>query len=115
MCNKCNSMATFILGVLIGAAVGVLYAPAKGETTRKKVKKWAKDTYDDGKDELMDRTQQLREKFSVKAESAKEKALEMKERFSEKAAEMKEQAQEKIGELREKAADQLEKAAKKIR
>ena len=56
MCNKCNSISTFILGALIGAAIGIMYAPAKGETTRKKVKKWAKETYADGKEELEDRT-----------------------------------------------------------
>jgi len=126
MCNKCNSMSTFILGALIGAAIGVLYAPAKGETTRKKVKKWVKETYEDGKDELMDRTHELREKLSVQTAAAKEKAEELKEltaekaeelkeRLNEKAAEIKLQAQEKIDVLRAKAADQLEKAAKKLR
>ena len=115
MCNKCNSISTFILGALIGAAVGILYAPAKGETTRKKVKKWAKEAYADSKDELAERTEQLREKLAGKTESAKEKALEMKEKVSEKAAELKEQAQEKIDELREKTAEQLEKVVKKLR
>ena len=115
MCNKCNAWSTFILGALVGAAAGILYAPAKGETTRKKLKKWAKDTYDENKEELTQRAQKLREQLADKTAAAKEKAGELKEFAMEKAADFKAQAQEKIGELREKAADQLEKAAKKLR
>lgn len=113
MCNKCNSVASFILGALLGAAVGVLYAPAKGETTRKKVKKWAKDTYEDGKDELAERTQELREKFAAKAESAKEKAGELKDLAVEKATAIKSQVQEKLEALREKTTNKPENTAKK--
>ena len=49
MCNRnCGSnFAAFVLGVLMGAAAGVLLAPAKGETTRRKLKRWANDTYED--------------------------------------------------------------------
>ena len=52
MCDKCNcnckaagaGLAAFLLGALVGAAAGLLYAPAKGETTRRRLKRWANDT-----------------------------------------------------------------------
>ena len=40
MCHKCEcagaGIAAFLLGALVGAAAGVLLAPAKGEVTRRK-------------------------------------------------------------------------------
>ena len=39
MCHKCEcagaGIAAFLLGALVGAAAGVLLAPAKGEVTRR--------------------------------------------------------------------------------
>ena len=127
MCNRHGEgLATFVLGALIGAAVGVLFAPAKGETTRKKLKKWAENTYEDGKEEFLAHTKDLREKVLGHAKDVKgkvaqakealaERAGALKERFGEKAEEFKQIAEEKTEDLRNKAADGLEKAAKKLR
>ena len=130
MNDRCNchaeGLATFVLGALVGVAVGVLLAPAKGETTRRKLKRWAEDAYEDGVEELsgrareikervMDRTEALKGKFSDAKDAMQERAGELKERFSAKAEEYKHRALEKTEDLRGKAADELEKAAKKIR
>ena len=84
MCNRCKEagagLAVFVLGALIGAAVGVLYAPAKGETTRKKLKRWANDTYEDNKEYVLEHAQDLKDKVKGHLEDAREKLSEGKEK-----------------------------------
>ena len=36
-----SGVAAFLLGAVIGVAAGLLLAPAKGETTRRRLKRWA--------------------------------------------------------------------------
>lgn len=91
MCNKCNchgaGLAAFLLGALVGAAAGVLLAPAKGETTRRKLKRLASDAYEDQKEfvlehagELKKRAGEVKEKIAERAEEAKEKLAEGKDK-----------------------------------
>ncbi|SHF84549.1 Gas vesicle protein [Flavobacterium fluvii] len=64
MSNNTNSVLALLLGAAIGAGIGILFAPDKGSKTREKIK----DGYDDAKDNLKhkleDITHQLRNKFS---------------------------------------------------
>ena len=43
-----NSLLALLTGALIGAGIGILYAPDKGTKTREKIK----DGFDDAKDNL---------------------------------------------------------------
>ena len=48
MSNKTgNTLIAVLAGIAIGAGVGILYAPEKGSTTRKKVKKGLDDAKND--------------------------------------------------------------------
>ncbi len=84
MCDKCRTagagMAAFLLGAVVGAAVGLLYAPAKGETTRKKLKRWANDTYEDNKEYMLEHAHELKEKAKEHFEQAREKFQDGKEK-----------------------------------
>lgn len=57
-----------VLGVLIGAAVGVLLAPEKGSITRDKLKKEGKDI----KDQLSSDLKEVKDDISKAASSGKE-------------------------------------------
>ena len=84
MCDRCRTagtgLAAFLLGAVVGAAIGLLYAPNKGETTRKRLKRWANDTYEDNKEYMLEHAQDLKEKAKEHFEAAREKFNEGKEK-----------------------------------
>lgn len=53
---KSESLFTFLGGVLVGAAVAILFAPESGEETRKKIK----DTFDKEYQSLKDKINSYR-------------------------------------------------------
>lgn len=82
MCNKCKcagaGLAAFLLGAVVGAAAGVLFAPAKGEVTRRKLKRWADDTYEDKKEYVLEHAGELKENLKERAGEVREKLEEGK-------------------------------------
>lgn len=59
MDNSNNTLLALILGGAIGAAAGILYAPDKGEKTRKKLKKEAKKRQSQLEEQLKKTSNQL--------------------------------------------------------
>ncbi len=103
---KSDSLLAFVAGAAAGLTLGLLFAPEKGEDTRRKLKETAGDAadsvkararlarmeLDDLKAELKDRTEDLREDVRMKIferleklESALQKDIEYAERQSENA------------------------------
>lgn len=89
---KGESFFTFVAGAAIGVTLGVLFAPEKGEVTRKKIKEAAQEGYDTAK-----------EKASYAYAEAKSKASklhkdldDLKEILAEEGKEIKEEARIKL-------------------
>ncbi|WP_460219100.1 YtxH domain-containing protein [Psychroserpens sp. MEBiC05023] len=77
-----------ILGVLVGAAAGVLLAPEKGSVTRDKLKKEGKDI----KDQFVDDFKEVKKDLSKTAASGKDKFKEDLKDFASKTSYKTEQA-----------------------
>ncbi len=75
MASGKNVAVAILAGVAVGALVGVLYAPAKGEETRKQLKKKyvkLRGKAQDAKDDLVNKLGDLRGNFEEAKETFKE-------------------------------------------
>jgi len=70
-----NVVLAFLLGGLVGAGIAMLYAPASGEETRRKIKEsmddagdWAHNKFADTKDRLSDRATRVKHMVGDKRE-----------------------------------------------
>ena len=45
-------LSAFVLGGIVGAALGILFAPAKGKDTRGKIHDWVEDATEKAKEKL---------------------------------------------------------------
>lgn len=95
---KDNSLLSFITGAAVGAALGILFAPEKGEVTRRKIKNAAQDGCDLARGAY--------ETAADKMAAAKSDVNDLKELLCAEGAEMKESVKTKIYEQ----LDKLEKA-----
>jgi gas vesicle protein len=69
-----SSILSFILGGLIGASLGILFAPAAGKETRKKLKILL--------EQLDDESRELYEEFKDKAAQGKRRVLKKASKLS---------------------------------
>ncbi len=70
-------ISAVVVGALVGAALGILFAPEKGSRTRRNIANGAKDLADDLIQRIKDEASVLRQKANDLEELAKEKFEEM--------------------------------------
>jgi gas vesicle protein len=80
-----NIILGVVSGLAVGAILGVLFAPEKGETTRKKIATKGSDLADNLKSQFDD----LASKFSKKAEKVADDSQEIFETATEKLTDIK--------------------------
>ena len=123
MSNKKSGFGKFLGGLALGAGIGILLAPDKGENTRKVLKKKLDELLkklkeidvDEVKDELLFKAEELQAELAdLDTEKAKEMALKQAKNIKAKAEELYKYAIEKSTPVVEKAADEVRKQALKV-
>ena len=76
--DESNRLSYFFLGVGIGVAIGVLFAPKSGEDTRK----YLRDRAEEGRDYVKKRYDELREQAGGLVDKGKDTVARQKEQLS---------------------------------
>lgn len=103
--NSRNTLIALLTGAIVGAGVGILFAPDKGSKTRKKMK----DGFDDAKDKLKHKLDEASEEFKNKFSESK---FNLEESYEDLVSNMSHKTEDVIIFLETKLAELKEKNAK---
>jgi gas vesicle protein len=95
--NNRDNGSSFLVGAMIGAAIGavigILYAPAPGEVTRKKVKEKGKETLDDVQEAV-----ELQDKITPVLNDLKKASEPTREAIAQKVEELSQEVKNRVKE-----------------
>lgn len=83
--NTGKVVGALLVGALVGASLGILFAPGKGSRTRRKLMLGAQDMAEDIADQIKDEADMLRKKAMELEELAEDKLKELTKGFRQKA------------------------------
>lgn len=96
--RKESSFMSFLVGLLSGIIVGILYAPRSGKETREILKKVAEEYSEKGKEVYREKSKDIKEALEVSSKTAREKIDTIKE----KAEQVSQSVSKKVKELTSK-------------
>ena len=99
-----NSLLALLTGALIGAGIGILYAPDKGSKTREKIKDGFQDAKDDLKNKLDEVSEQLKSKHNTSNDNLEDSFEDMVSNVSHKTEDVISFLEQKLAELKEQNA-----------
>jgi gas vesicle protein len=107
-CNRggglLGGVIAFIAGAFVGAAVGIMFAPAAGRDTRDQIKHRAEDLVDQGREAY----DEQRKRVLEAVESGKQQAAEKSEEIKTKIESAREKLKEGIDQVADYAGDKVE-------
>lgn len=103
--NAGNTLVAVLTGVLVGAGIGIMFAPDKGSKTRKKVK----DGFDDAKKDLNHKLDKVSSQLSEKLHSTK---FDLEDTYQDLVSSMSHKTEDVISFLENKLADLKKQNAK---
>ena len=99
-----NSFLALLTGALIGAGIGILYAPDKGTKTREIIKDGFQDAKDDLKHKLDEVSEQLKSKLTHSKDNLEDSFEDMVSNVSHKTEDLISFLEQKLAELKEQNA-----------
>ncbi len=97
--NSKKVISALAIGLVAGAALGVLFAPASGRDTRRKIGHKVSDL----KEDLADNFEKGKEKFNNFKDEVSKKVSDLKEKAFGKMEDLRETAERKVDDLKESA------------
>jgi gas vesicle protein len=101
-------MRSFITGLSLGAAVGLLLAPKSGRETRNDLQELARDSYEGGRDRLQELLERANERMPPIVEKARQGIDAARERIQPAADQVSEQASQVREQVKEKVAEETQ-------